>query len=79
MSKRGAVAAIAEHRVSILLAIIGFAGAVTPILVTSLSGLVSNTPIVNIDFALHRNNNREEAEVTLTNVGFGLDPLLILR
>jgi len=64
---------IAEHRTSILIAIIAFVGAITPILVTSFSNWASNMPIVDPDMILYNNSNTnsEEAEITLTNIGFG--------
>jgi hypothetical protein len=62
---------IAERRTSILIAIIGFTAAVTPILVTSISSWVSNMPFIDIDMNVYRNGDTVAAGITLTNFGFG--------
>jgi hypothetical protein len=69
---------IAERHTSILIAIIGFTAAVTPILVTSLSAWVSNMPVLDIDMIVYRNGDTVAAEITLTNFGFGPATNIIL-
>jgi hypothetical protein len=62
---------MSEHRTSIQVAIITVAGAIIPILVTSVSSWLANTPSVNIEFIPYSHKNTEGAEITLTNSGFG--------